>query len=257
MLSIGDDTIHLVDVVPSSLVGKSWEGGDNPAHDTFRSSMIVYTAALPNKECQQYIDRIYPSMRYMLSPMCMRSFGASRYHIVKRGYAIDNGAYGYYLRKQPFNDKAFYKVLDEWSIGADWVAIPDKVGDWYTTLSNLNIWLPRLEGYGCALLVVVQDGCELDNYTELMSVLSDNRIAGIFVGGTTEWKLSNLDTLSMLCHSVDKTIHVGRVNSGKRIRLCHSANVDSVDGSGMSRFRETTRIVCDTIVELNNQMTLF
>ena len=50
MLSIGGYTIHLVDVVPSSLVGKSWEGGDNPAHDTFRSSMIVYTAALPNKD---------------------------------------------------------------------------------------------------------------------------------------------------------------------------------------------------------------
>ena len=83
--------------------------------------MNIYTAALPNKVCQDYIDRTYPSMRYMLSPMCIRSFGKDRHHIVKRGYAIDNGAYGYYLRNKDFDDKAFYKLLDNWSTGCDWV----------------------------------------------------------------------------------------------------------------------------------------
>jgi len=219
--------------------------------------MNIYTAALPNKVCQDYIDRTYPSMRYMLSPMCIRSFGKDRHYIVKRGYAIDNGAYGYYLRNKNFDDKAFYKLLDNWATGCDWVAIPDMVGNWEATKAMLDVWVPRLLEYKVPLLVVVQDGCEVDNYSDVHILLDRVEIQGIFVGGTTDWKLSNIQGLSDVCKEYNKHIHVGRVNSGKRVRQCFYAGVDSVDGSGMSRFYETTRVVCDTIVDIDRQLTLF
>lgn len=219
--------------------------------------MNVYTAALPNRTCQAYIDKVYPSMRYMLSPLTLRSFGVSRHDTVKRGYAIDNGAYGYYLRNKPFDDEAFYKLLDTWSTGCDWVAIPDSVGNWQETKDMLSVWVPRLLKYKVPLLVVVQDGSEVDDYKDVRNLLDRVDIQGIFVGGTTEWKLSNIQRLSEVCKRYNKHIHVGRVNSAKRVRQCYFAGVDSVDGSGMSRFYETTRVVCDTIVDIDRQYRLF
>lgn len=219
--------------------------------------MYVYTAALPNKPCQKVIDQIYPSMRYMLSPATVRSFGVSRHHIVKRGYAIDNGAYGYYLRNQDFDDKAFYKLLDTWATGCDWVAIPDSVGNWEETKAMLDVWVPRLLEYKVPLLVVVQDGCEVDNYKDVHMLLNRMDIQGIFVGGTTDWKLSNIQRLSEVCKKYNKHIHVGRVNSVKRLKYCFYADVDSVDGSGMSRFKETTRRICQAIVNIDRQLRLF
>ena len=219
--------------------------------------MIVYTAALPNKQCQDYIDSVYPSMRYMVSPFCIRSFGKNRHHIVKRGYAVDNGAYGYFTRGQEFDTEAFLSVLDDWATDADWVVIPDKVGDWNTTRDMLDDWVPILEKYNRPLLFVVQDGCEVNDYEDVHSLLRRPDMHGIFVGGTTDWKLDHMSRLSEICRSYGKVVHVGRVNSGKRVRLCHGAKVTSVDGSGMSRFIATTRVVCDTIVELNKQIVLF
>jgi hypothetical protein len=203
--------------------------------------MYVYTAALPNKPCQQVIDQIYPNMRYMLSPATVRSFGVSRHHILKRGYAIDNGAYNYYLRKVDFDEKAFYKLLDTWATGCDWVAIPDSVGNWEETKAMLDVWVPRLLEYKVPLLVVVQDGSEVNNYKDVHMLLDRMDIQGIFVGGTTDWKLSNIQGLSDVCKQHNKHIHVGRVNSVKRLKHCFYADVDSVDGSGMSRFTETSR----------------
>lgn len=219
--------------------------------------MQVYTAALPNKLCQEYIDTHYPEMRYMLSPVCVRSFGASRYHIVRRGYAIDNGAYGYYVKGVPFNDKAFIDLLDKWYDGCDWIAIPDSVGNWKETKKLLDIWIPRLLPYDRPLLMVVQDGCEKGNYRDVYRLLNRKAICGLFVGGTTEWKLQHMSKLREIAHQYHKTIHVGRVNSGKRVRLCFNSGVDSVDGSGMSRFIATTRVVCNTIVEIDRQLKLF
>ena len=219
--------------------------------------MYVYTAALPNKPCQQVIDQIYPNMRYMLSPATVRSFGVSRHHILKRGYAIDNGAYNYYLRKVDFDEKAFYKLLDTWATDCDWVAIPDSVGNWEETKAMLDVWVPRLLEYKVPLLVVVQDGSEVNNYKDVHILLDRMDIQGIFVGGTTDWKLSNIQGLSDVCKQHNKHIHVGRVNSVKRLKHCFYADVDSVDGSGMSRFTETTRRVCKAIVNIDRQLRLF
>ena len=177
--------------------------------------MYVYTAALPNKPCQQVIDQIYPNMRYMLSPATVRSFGVSRHHILKRGYAIDNGAYNYYIRKVDFDKKAFYKLLDTWATGCDWVAIPDSVGNWEETKAMLDVWVPKLLEYKVPLLVVVQDGSEVNNYRDVHMLLDRMDIQGIFVGGTTDWKLSNIQGLSNVCKQHNKHIHgVGCVVKG-------------------------------------------
>ena len=220
--------------------------------------MRVYTAALPNRVCQQAIFELWPDMRYMLSPMCLRSFGRNRHHILKEnGYAIDNGAYGYYIKGESFNGGAFLSLCDEWHSAADWIVVPDKVGDWEETIKMSMRWTNILLSYGRPLLIVAQDGCEKDDYHTIKSILRSRIYGGIFVGGTTDWKLNHLHTLANLCAAADKVCHVGRVNSGKRARHCFDSGVTSIDGSGMSRFLPTTLSVCRTLRHLDRQRRLF
>jgi len=42
-----------------------------------------------------------------------------------------------------------------------------------------------------------------------------------------------------LIRGFDGWVHVGRVNSNRRLRLVKSYGADSVDGSGMAMFTET------------------
>lgn len=57
----------------------------------------------------------------------------------------------------------------------------------------------------------------------------------LFIGGTTEWKLSaNVDWLIAEAQDGGKWVHVGRVNSARRIRHFHEVGVDSIDGRSFS-----------------------
>lgn len=217
--------------------------------------MIGYTAALPNKHCQTVIDYIYPAMRYMLSPACVRSFGPKRYNILYRGYAIDNGAYSYWVKNEPFNVPAFMALLDAFADRCDWIAIPDAVGDWDKTKFIMPDWVNRLDKYKKPLLAVAQNGSEIDQYFDLHALLQTN-ITGLFVGGTTEWKLKHIQGIANVCHQYGKICHVGRVNSSKRIQFCKDAGVTSIDGSGASRFKHNARIVSCALKSINQQHTI-
>ena len=217
--------------------------------------MIGYTAALPNKHCQTVIDRMYPAMRYMLSPACVRSFGPNRYNILYRGYAIDNGAYSYWVKNEPFNVPAFMALLDAFADRCDWIAIPDAVGDWAQTQRIMPDWVARLDKYNKPLLAVAQNGSQVDQYSDLHALLQTN-IAGLFIGGTTEWKLQHIQGIANVCQQYGKICHVGRVNSAKRIQFCNDAGATSIDGSGASRFKHTARIVSCALQSINQQHTI-
>ena len=221
--------------------------------------MIFYTAAMPNKVCQKIIDQVYPQTRYMLSPVTLRSFGKSREPLLyQRGYAIDNGAYSYFLKGKDFDGGAFMSMCDKYADCADFIVIPDCVGDWEKTLSMAMRWVNMLITYERPLMMVAQDGCEVDDFGSLRSWVSNGIISGgIFVGGTTEWKLKNMYKLSQICKEAGKKCHVGRVNSRKRLLQCYNTDVDSIDGSGASRFKGTTLIMAHTLSQLDRQQKLF
>ena len=46
---------------------------------------------------------------------------------------------------------------------------------------------------------------------------------GIFVGGSTPFKLETMPAWGELAREIGCWLHVGRVNSGRRIRDCHAA----------------------------------
>jgi hypothetical protein len=62
---------------------------------------------------------------------------------------------------------------------------------------------------------------------------------GIFVGGSTAWKIESLILWGRFAAIFGCYLHVGRVNTARRIRLCALAGADSFDGSSASRFATT------------------
>lgn len=225
--------------------------------------MIPYASALPNKECLEMLDRYYDKWRFLLSPASVRSVSKKREHLLyNRGYAIDNGVYSDYVRNKKWDENSFLKLLDRFSEHCDWIVIPDSIGDWEATLSLFMIWVNKLFYYHRPLMLVAQDGAEKNNYREIKGITKNSsRIIeggiGIFIGGSTEWKLSHSRKIAQICRENNSRCHIGRVNSSKRVQLCYSWGATSFDGSGMSRFRETSRVVSKEVAYQEKQPRLF
>lgn len=102
---------------------------------------------------------------------------------------------------------------------------PDVVGDAEATLEKSAPYLPIIRGAGYRVALVAQDGLEvLDVPWEMFDCL--------FVGGTTAWKLS--EQAYQLAREADergKWVHMGRVNSWRRLKAAAVSGYDSADGT--------------------------
>ena len=140
--------------------------------------------------------------------------------------ACDNGCF------KAFNEKAYRSMLrksSEADTSLEWVTVPDVVADARETHRLFMQWQPVLEAF--PLAYVLQDGAEdVDLPFHLFRCL--------FVGGTTEYKLSQTAAdIIKVAQEKQKRIHMGRVNSDRRLRYAMHIGVDSVDGTGYIRFR--------------------
>lgn len=121
-----------------------------------------------------------------------------------------------------------------------WVACPDAVGDPYETRRLFRKWEPYLRSLGLPVAWVAQDGCERDG----LAMFGGPRC--VFVGGSTEWKESEAARrICCLAKEMGKLVHVGRVNSERRLRLFDDLGrdwrgaphaIDSLDGTQFSRY---------------------
>ena len=179
-------------------------------------------------------------------------------HAVKdlklRPYAIDNGAYTSFNRGKPFDAERYLRYLDAWGSECLWTVIPDEVGNREETLIQADLWIPRIEGHN--LLICLQDGMVYDDIVPFLG-----RIYGIFLGGSTEYKVTKACYWSEFAKKHGLYYHIGRVNTVKRIRLCILAGADSFDGTGMIRFpTEGERIskwLLNNVVKAPRQISLF
>lgn len=145
-------------------------------------------------------------------------------------YALDNGAWTTFQRSESFDERRFLRAVDQLGEGADFVVVPDIVCGGLRSLEFSLSWLPRLDGLP-RLSLPVQNGMEPRHVKDFLG-----RRIGIFVGGDDAWKESSMFTWADLGRSLGAHVHVGRVNTVRRIRICGLAGVDSFDGSGVSRY---------------------
>lgn len=102
---------------------------------------------------------------------------------------------------------------------------PDVVGDAATTLARSGPWLRVIRDLGMPAALVAQDGLEA-------LPVPWGEFDALFIGGSTEWKLSGeARYLIAEAKKRSKWVHVGRVNSQKRLAYCIKLGVDSVDGT--------------------------
>lgn len=112
------------------------------------------------------------------------------------------------------------------------VTSPDVVGDSGETLRLFRTWHRRVSEAGPVGLVA-QDGLtpETTPWTD---------IASLFIGGTTEWKLGEEAALLVKeAKERGKWVHMGRVNSWRRVEYAKAIGVDSIDGTQLSWFSDT------------------
>jgi len=83
------------------------------------------------------------------------------------------------------------------------------------------------------------------------------RFQALFVGGSTRWKLGpHAATLIREAKWCAKWVHVGRVNTLRRIAWCKALGVDSIDGSGFARFTRARLLMGLAALAAPTQQTL-
>jgi hypothetical protein len=102
---------------------------------------------------------------------------------------------------------------------------PDVVGDAAATLIRSAPHLPMIRALGYRAALVAQDGLEhLPVPWDTLDVL--------FIGGTVTWKLSPAAAgLVATARRRGKTVHMGRVNSSKRLTYAALLGCGSADGT--------------------------
>lgn len=142
-------------------------------------------------------------------------------------WAADNGAFS------GFDPVAFEKMLERHTWARErclWSAAPDVVGDARATARLFDEWAPRIRARGYKVALVAQDGLD-------RAGVPWDDIDAIFIGGTTGYKLGAAAARIVAeSHLLGKWSHMGRVNTARRLQYAAAIGVDSVDGSGWSRF---------------------
>ena len=150
-------------------------------------------------------------------------------------WACDNSAFS-----NPDVDKFWRLCINSWAMDRHhpplWVAVPDVVGDHKATLASFGwwraYWLEEIGRIPFPLAFVLQNGCTVDE-------VPWDEIAAVFVGGDNEFKLRQSAPLIDAAKSRDKLIHIGRVNTHRRLRYAFDLGADTVDGTNYSMFSET------------------
>lgn len=149
-------------------------------------------------------------------------------------WAIDNDGFGgvdpVAFRRMVYG---LIGVPDCLFLNAPDVYLGDGVEAHTATLEQWNEWYPFLRMTGFPLSFVLQIGATPEN-------VPWDECDAVFVGGDTPWKVGP-EALAVVREAKrrGKWVHMGRVNTLKRMRYAKSIGVDSCDGTGWAKWRDT------------------
>lgn len=136
-------------------------------------------------------------------------------------WAMDNFAFTNFQAKPFVRSLYRYQAIP----GCLFVVSPDVVCDAFATLRRFRHWQPFIRQLGYPVALAAQDG--LENMT-----IPWLDFDALFIGGSTAWKLS-ASTAAIVAETKrrGKWVHMGRVNSIKRLRYAQAIGCDSCDGT--------------------------
>lgn len=179
----------------------------------------------------------------------MLSFNVGKQRLTgHKVFAADNGCFA---ASEKYNDTKYLSWLKKLQKHYCLFAVaPDVVANAEATRKRAYPMLPKIRALGFKAAFVAQDG-------ETINDIRWDNFDALFIGGSTNWKLSQpAAEIAQAAKARKKWVHMGRVNSFKRMRLAHVIGCDSVDGTFLA-FEPTRRkhIIHQWIADINNQMT--
>ena len=150
--------------------------------------------------------------------------------------AIDNGAWSVYQRGGDWVSdmaKTFCALVEGYGKRAAFVVAPDIVAGGGASLDLSRRYLPWLLERARVVLVPVQDGMDPGDVAELLDQYPG---AGLFVGGSTEWKWRTAPEWVALGARFGVPVHLARVNSQRAIRAAGAMGASSYDGTSAVQF---------------------
>lgn len=135
-------------------------------------------------------------------------------------FAADNGCFS-----SSWNENAWLAWIKQVNNEALFAVVPDSVGDWSQTRLRWERYSPIVKNLCFKAAYVLQDGQKSD-------LVPWSDADAIFVGGSTEWKLSE-ESRMLIAEAKyrGKWVHMGRVNSLRRMMLARDWGCDSADGT--------------------------
>lgn len=140
----------------------------------------------------------------------------------------DNGAFGDWKAGRAFDEAQFVADVEAIERSGDaprWLVLPDLVARGLDSLAESAHWVPRLAPVA-PLYLAVQDGMATADIEPLAS-----QLAGLFVGGTLEWKIATGAAWVRAAHAHGLACHIGRVGTEDRIAWARRIGADSIDSS--------------------------
>ena len=156
---------------------------------------------------------------YMLTPMMGNAPDLST-----ATWGADTGCFA---KPEAYSEAGYLKWLGERAGKGRclFATAPDVVGNAATTLDRSMPVLPMLRRLGYPAALVAQDGLE-------SLVIPWDAFDVLFIGGSTEWKLSAVAAgIVAEAKARGKWVHMGRVNSWRRLQYAASIGCDSADGT--------------------------
>jgi len=168
-------------------------------------------------------------------------------------YAADNGKFG---KGWPGAERWFdWLETTVTRYGADrclWAVAPDVPFNAAGTLAESLPWLARIRKLGIPAAFAAQDGCE-------HGLVPWDEFDVLFLAGSTEWKTGPIAAqLAAEASARGKDVHMGRVNSRKRLRLAHEFGCKTADGTYIA-FGPDTNLPATLAwsAEINGQPRIF
>lgn len=140
-------------------------------------------------------------------------------------WCADNGCFG----KNYIGDDGFLRWLASYNAEqisrCKFAVAPDVVGDAQATLERSSPFLPKIRSLGYPVAFVAQDGLE-------GTKIPWDDFDALFIGGSTEFKLGIVAKAAVaVAKRRGKWVHMGRVNSMRRLEYATAIGCDSADGT--------------------------
>ncbi len=210
--------------------------------------MIRYLSGVRHPELDAYAASggeygVRPPLGVLVQPLTAGYLrDAARYYDY---CGIDNGCFtetGRARFTMAGYERLVKRGLAEYGPDLLFATAPDVPFDWAGTLRASLPTLQTIRRWGCPAALVWQDGATVAN-------VPWDAFDVAFIGGSTEWKLGrDAERLTAEARRRGKLVHMGRVNSTKRMLIAQAFGCDTADGTFLKHEMEKgvgpTEAVC-------------